>query len=217
MEIEGFRDLVRMGSGGLGDVYRGVRVSTGASVAIKVLRDWSDESAAWHRAQRELRALVDLQGHPHVVHIEEVIEVNRLPHLVMEYAAGGSLTDLLRERGHALSMPEVVLVAEQTASALAASHNLGIVHLDIKPQNLLIGSFGQVKVCDFGIAALTRTEQFKERTSAVSFRYASPEQLNDEPIVGPPPTSTRSAAHSSTYSPDLHVKYSATPRSPANH
>ena len=185
-ELDGFGDVVRRGTGGLGDVYQAIRLSTGAPVAIKVLRDWSDQSVAWHRAQRELRALVDLKGHPHVVHVEEVIEVDDVPHLVMEFAPGGSLSELMSARGAPLTVPEVVLVGEQTTSALAASHRLGIIHLDIKPQNLLIGSFGQVKVCDFGIAALTATEQFRDRTSALSYRYASPEQLADRQDIGAP-------------------------------
>ncbi|MGH9270536.1 MAG: protein kinase domain-containing protein, partial [Ilumatobacteraceae bacterium] len=85
-QVPGFGPLRRLGSGGLGDVYGAVRLSTGTPAAIKVLRDWSDGSAAWRRAQRELRALAQLQGHPHVVHLEEVIEVAGVPHLVMEYA-----------------------------------------------------------------------------------------------------------------------------------
>jgi len=184
--LPGFTSIRRLGSGGLGDVFGAVRISTGSPVAIKVLRDWTDQSVAWLRAERELRALVELKGHSHVVHLEEVVVAGGVPHLVMEYAAGGSVGDLLHDRGAPLSVAEVVLIAEQTASALAASHGLNIVHLDIKPQNLLIGSWGQVKVCDFGIAALTATEQFRQQTNAVSVRYASPEQLDEEDDVGGP-------------------------------
>ncbi|MGH9270583.1 MAG: protein kinase domain-containing protein, partial [Ilumatobacteraceae bacterium] len=95
------------------------------------------------------------------------------------YAPGGSVADVVEERHGALTVDEVTLIGDQTASALAAAHRLGIIHLDIKPQNLLIGAFGQVKVCDFGISALTQTEQFRDRTNAVSYRYASPEQLDE--------------------------------------
>ncbi|MGH9272948.1 MAG: protein kinase domain-containing protein, partial [Ilumatobacteraceae bacterium] len=116
---------------------------------------------------------------------EEVIDVGGGPHVVMELAPGGSVGDLLNERSGPLAVGEVILIGEQTASALAASHCAGILHLDIKPQNLLIGSFGQVKVCDFGIAALLDNVQFRDRTSSISWRYASPEQLDDGD-VGPP-------------------------------
>lgn len=74
IDLDGFDDIVPLGSGGLGDVYRATRRSTGGDVAIKVLRDWSDHDVAMQRAERELRALVDLRGHSNVVNVEEVVE-----------------------------------------------------------------------------------------------------------------------------------------------
>ena len=183
--IDGFTDVRRIGSGGLGDVYSAIRESTGSMVAIKVLRDWSDEAAALVRSRRELEALVGLRGHAHVVQIEEVRDIGGVAHLIMEHAPDGSLADLADIRRRAFGAPEVVMIGLHTASALVASHERGIVHLDIKPANLLIGGFGQIKVCDFGIAALTQTETYAQRTSAASIRYASPEQLDDAD-VGPP-------------------------------
>lgn len=164
LDLAAFDQVERLGSGGLGDVYRATRRSTSGAVAIKVLRDWTDRDVAWQRTQRELRALVDLRGHPNVVNVEEVIETDGAMAIVMEFAPGGSVLDLLQERGGRLELPEVLLVAEHTAAALAAAHERGIIHRDIKPHNLLIGSFGQVKVCDFGIASLTRSEAVRDRT-----------------------------------------------------
>jgi serine/threonine protein kinase len=183
--IEGYTGLARIGQGGLGDVYRARRESTGSTVAIKVLRDVSDESVAWHRTRRELTALVALGGHGHVVQLLELLDLPDGPALVMEYAPGGSVADLLRERTM-LDIDEVVLVGRHTAAALVAAHRRGIVHRDVKPQNLLIDAHGQVKLCDFGVAALTHSEEFRTRTSALSMRYASPEDLDDELDVGPP-------------------------------
>ena len=183
LALDGYRDLERIGHGGLGDVYRATRTSTGGTVAIKVLRDVSDESVAWNRTRRELTALVSLGGHAHVVQLVELLE--RTPGLVMEYAPGGSVAQLLDRRGTTLAVGEIVLIGRQTASALAAAHAQGIVHRDVKPQNLLIDAFGQVKLCDFGIASLARTEEFRTRTSAISMRYASPEDLEDDAEVGP--------------------------------
>jgi hypothetical protein len=182
--LPGFSGFEPLGAGGLGDVYVATRDSTGAKVAIKVLRDWSDSSVAWVRTRRELQALVQLQGHPNVVHVEEVLESDGVPHIVMEFAPAGSVEQRRSRAGGRLPLADLTVIGENTAAALAAAHRLGILHLDVKPENLLIGGFGQVKLCDFGISALTRTEEFRQHTRAISTRYASPEQLAEQP-VGP--------------------------------
>lgn len=183
--VDGYSDLQRIGHGGLGDVYRATRDSTGSTVAIKVLRDVSDESVAWHRTRRELTALVSLSGHAHVVQLLELLDLPEGPALIMEYAPGGSVGDLLARRESTLSVAEAVLVGRHTADALVAAHEQDIVHRDLKPQNLLIDAYGQVKLCDFGIASLARSDDFQTRTNALSLRYASPEDLDDEAEVGP--------------------------------
>ena len=185
IEIAGYTEIERIGQGGIGTVYRATRASTGVAVAIKVLRDVSDESVAWHRTQRELMALAALTGHANVIHVFELLELPVGPALVMEYAPGGSVADLLARRHGVMTVGEAILVGRHTAAALAAAHAQGIVHRDIKPQNLLIDAYGQVKLCDFGIASLTRIEGFRTRTSAWSMRYASPEDLEDDAAVGP--------------------------------
>ena len=185
ISIEGYSDLSRIGQGGLGDVYRATRDSTGGTVAIKVLRDVSDESVVWHRTRRELTALVRLAGHGNVIQLLELLELPEGPALVMEYAPGGSVADMMDRRDETLSVGEVVFVGRHIATALVAAHAEGIVHRDVKPQNLLIDAYGQVKLCDFGIAAMARSDEFRTRTNAISMRYASPEDLDDEIDVGP--------------------------------
>lgn len=186
IEIEGYVGFEPIGEGGAGVVYRAVRQSTGEQVAVKVLRDVSDRSVAWQGMRRELAALVALGGHPNVVQLLEMIEHQGGPALVMEYASGGSVADLLARRHGVLTVGEAALIGRQAAQALGAAHAAGIVHRDVKPHNLLIDRCGQVKLCDFGIASLTRSDEFGDRTDAWSVRYASPEDLDGDVPVGPP-------------------------------
>lgn len=185
IELEGYRDVELIGRGGLGDVYRACRESTGGVVACKVIRSDGDPDSVRRRLDREVAALVQLKGHPFVVQIEEVLDSPYGPIVVMEHAANGSLFDRVRSGGR-LSPAEYVLALEHVSVALRDAHARGIVHRDVKPHNLLVGDFGQVKVCDFGIAVLARSEGIDDRTSALSYRYASPEELDDSSNVGPP-------------------------------
>ncbi len=122
-------------------------------------------------------------GHGNVIGVIEVLDLPTGPALVMEYAPGGSVAGLIERRDAGLTVSEAVLVGRHTAAALVAAHDQGIVHRDLKPQNLLIDAYGQVKLCDFGIASLARSDEFRHRTSALSMRYASPEDLDDEAEV----------------------------------
>lgn len=180
----GYRDPQVAGEGGLGRVYRAVRISTGGVVAIKELREVPSASPAWHRAQRELDAMLRLKGHPFVVSVEEIFYGPQGPCIVMEYLDGGSLMDRLRHGQ--MAVPEFVLAGEQISSALAAAHQSGIVHRDVKPHNILVSSFGQMKVADFGISALTRDADLRTRTQAFTLAYASPEELDGDMEVGAP-------------------------------
>lgn len=185
-DLAGFHDIARVGRGGLGHVYRAVRDSTGATVALKVLHDVSDESAVWKRTRREVSALASLNGHAHVIQVYDTLELSGAPILIIEYAPGGSIASMMTERGTTLDPGECLLIARHTAGALEAAHARGIVHRDIKPQNLLIDAYGQVKLCDFGIATLARSPEFRDRTSSISMRYASPEDLEHDDAIGPP-------------------------------
>ena len=183
-QLVGYREPRLVGQGGLGKVYCAVRESTNGLVAIKELQHVGATSPAWHRARRELEALLRLKGHPYVVSVEEIVDGPTGPCLVMEYLPGGSLSD--RVERCRLSSPELVVVGQHVSQALAAAHACGIVHRDVKPHNLLIGAFGQVKVCDFGIATVARGDDGRTVTQAVTLAYASPEELDGDVTIGPP-------------------------------
>ena len=184
LRAHGYRDIEKVGAGGLGDVYRAIRESTGGDVAIKVVREHGDRDTTDRRVRRELDALLKLKGHPNVVQIEELITLPTGLALVMEFVGGGSLMDLLNTYGPLRPAHVVVAIADITR-AIADAHALGIVHRDIKPHNVMVGQFGQCKVCDFGIAAVLKDTAYTDRTSALSYRYASPEELDDAPDIGP--------------------------------
>lgn len=183
-DLPGYTDLMLIGRGGLGDVYRATAVGTGVTRAVKILRDVADTSVAWKRTRRELEALVALGGHRSVVQIVDLLETEHGPVLVMEYAAHGSVASRAERMGGVLPTDEVVVVGQHAASALVAVHQAGIVHRDVKPQNLLVDQHGQVKLCDFGIASLHDSVEFRGRTSSISMDVASPEELDRRP-VGP--------------------------------
>ena len=166
-------------------MYAATRLSTGGAVALKVLRMDDPPEVVRRRLDRELRAMVALKGHPYVVHVEEVLDAADGPVLVMELAEQGSLAAQVAACGP-LSVSDTLLAAHQVAVVLRDAHRAGIVHRDIKPHNVLATRFGSIKVCDFGIASIASESGWRDRTSALSYRYASPEELADDPAVGPP-------------------------------
>ncbi|GAA4000205.1 hypothetical protein GCM10022247_20710 [Allokutzneria multivorans] len=156
----------RIGSGAMGIVWRATDELLSRTVAVKQLllppgMDAEEAEEATLRAMREGRIAARLH-HPNAITVFDVVQSDGVPWLVMEYLPSQSLAALVHERGP-LEPREVAKIGYQVAAALAAAHEAGIVHRDIKPGNVLISSSGTVKITDFGIsratgdATLTRT------------------------------------------------------------
>lgn len=170
-----------LGSGAMGFVYLGRDPELDRSVAIKTVRDLKIDPDALatflERFRNEARAAARLH-HPNIVQVYDVGEEPEIgPYLVFEYVAGSTLKQILKSRGP-LSPPAVIRLAEEVADALSVAHEAGIIHRDIKPDNLLVTPGGQTKLADFGIArvpnaALTREGQFLGTPC-----YAAPETLS---------------------------------------
>lgn len=186
LRIDGFTDVAPLAGGGFGSVYKATRASTGGVVALKVLdrAHGDDDDLLERRLRREIAALVALKGHPNVVQVEQVVSTANGPAIVMEFMSRGSVLD--SDQAGNTKAARVAFIGAAAASGLQAAHDVGIVHRDVKPQNVLVNNFGQVKLCDFGIAAIQKSSEFQTHTTALSVRYASPEELDNDPEIGAP-------------------------------
>lgn len=151
-QITGFEILELRGRGGMGAVYRAHHQSLNRSVAIKVLPQTLAKSPeVKERFLREARALAQL-SHPNIVTIHEIGQAGDHLFFVMEYIEGGNLSELMRSGE--LTIPDTMRLFSEICSALIFAHGKGIIHRDIKPDNILIGEGGHVCVADFGLAKL---------------------------------------------------------------
>jgi serine/threonine protein kinase len=193
-EVAHFRIARKLGKGGMGTVYEGIDKTSNRRVAIKVLhRDIAQHRDVTLRFINEARALnvVRHQNLVQVIHLGKLEDAT--PYLVMEYLDGVSLTTRLREGR--LSVHQALEICAQAASALIAAHEKGIVHRDIKPDNLMVTADSSgaliVKVFDFGIAKLPPEHMSAEltflRTQSGQLLgtpyYMAPEQCKSEPQI----------------------------------
>jgi serine/threonine protein kinase len=183
-EIESYRIEKLLGAGGMGEVYLARDTNLDRLVALKVL--------PWHfvadadrlgRFRREARALSSL-NHPNLVTIYEVGEANGLHFIAMELVEGRTLSSL-RDK---LSTKDLLAIVAQVAEALGAAHQSGIIHRDIKPDNVMVRPDGYAKVLDFGLVKLTEVEPVSGAANTQlgvamgTLAYMSPEQASGEPV-----------------------------------
>lgn len=169
-----------IGSGGMADVYVAMDTLLNREVAVKVLRgELSSDPVALLRFQREAQASCALI-HPNIVEIYDVGEDNGSHFIVMEYIRGKTLKQLIHVRG-ALSPQEAVDIMKQLVSATYEAHKRGIIHRDIKPQNVLVKDDGTIKMVDFGIALAHDALQLTQNDSVMgSVHYLAPELAKGE-------------------------------------
>ncbi len=166
--------LSKIGSGGMSDVYKAHCMVLNRMVAIKVLKpEFSADKTFVAKFRREAQAAAGL-SHPNVVNVYDVSEEGDLYYIVMELIEGITLKRYIERKGK-MKVRESVEVAMQIAKGLEAAHAQGIIHRDIKPQNIMISREGKIKVTDFGIARIT-TAQTTSTDTMGSVHYISPEQ-----------------------------------------
>jgi serine/threonine-protein kinase len=192
--IDHYRVVECLGVGGMGEVYLAQDSRLNRRVAIKILPDhFTSDSGKVRRFDQEARAASTL-NHPNIVTIHQVGQVDGVHFIVAEYIEGQTLRQRLT-RG-AMDLGEALEVAVQVANALVAAHAAGIVHRDIKPDNIMLRPDGLIKVLDFGLAKLSEPTTFASHDKNIdsrglktspgvvmgTVRYMSPEQAMGKPV-----------------------------------
>ena len=172
-----------LGVGGMGVVYKAQDRELGEPVAIKTLKPEmvASDSSALERFKSEIK-LARRISHRNVVRTHDLGEMNGLYYITMEYVEGTSLKDLIRARGR-LPASAVLPIAKQLCRALEVAHDEGVIHRDIKPQNMVVQGDGVLKVMDFGIARLASRAPDAGHTQA-GMVVGTPEYMSPEQLVG---------------------------------
>ena len=173
-----------IGRGGMGMVYKARDRELAEDVAIKMMRSsvLTDDPGVLERFKTEIR-LARRISHRNVVRTHDLGEVDGAYFVTMEYVEGITVRDLIDVRGH-LSVPSTLGIAQQLAASLQVAHEQGVIHRDIKPQNMLLDPDGVLKVMDFGIARLSQHTSTLTQAGMVvgTPAYMAPEQLLAEAV-----------------------------------
>ena len=171
------------GSGGMATVYRAHDLITDKDVAIKMINpDKAADPTNLSRFDREARSAAAL-NHPNIVKVLNVGNYNGLPYIVNEYIKGQNLRQVLDVRGK-FSTSEALDIMCQLSNAVKYAHDHGIIHRDIKPQNIFLTSDGDIKLGDFGIATIQNSVQVTQTEMVIgSAHYLAPECCNGGPAT----------------------------------
>ncbi len=174
--------ISKVGAGGMSDVYKAKDHILGREVAVKILKaEFSEDATFVAKFRTEAQSAASLE-HPNIVNIYDVGSENGMYFIVMEYVEGITLKTYIEKKGQ-LNFKEAISIAIQVGRGIEAAHSKGIIHRDIKPQNIIISTEGKVKVTDFGIARAASSNTIHADVMG-SVHYSSPEQARSGFVDG---------------------------------
>jgi WD40 repeat protein/DNA-binding SARP family transcriptional activator len=180
--VRGYQLLERIGDGAFGVVYRALQPQVGREVAIKSIHsELANDPDFIRRFEREAQLVARLE-HPHVVPLYDYWRDVEGAYLVMRFLRGGSLGQRIEKDG-GLGPQEASSILDQIAEALSAAHRQGIIHRDVKPENVLLDEEGRAYLSDFGIAMDSSDSRATRSVTIGSHAYLSPEQIAGGPIT----------------------------------
>lgn len=180
IEVAGIEIDTPLGRGGMGAVYLGRQLSLDREVAVKVLAsELADDPQFLERLEREARVMARLR-HPNIVAVHDFQRTEDGAAIVMEFVEGGSLREKLQQHPNGLPVAEALRILRQIAAGLEAAHATGVIHRDMKPENVLIDADGTARVTDFGLALPlheSSTRLTLSGTAVGTVDYMAPEQF----------------------------------------
>ena len=180
-KLDGRYELLELiGVGGMADIYKAKDITDDRTVAVKILKNEFAASEDFLRRFRNESKAIALLSHPNIVKIFDVGFTDKIQYIVMEYIDGITLTEYIARQG-VLKWRDAVHFTTQVLRALQHAHDRGIVHRDVKSQNVMLLADGTIKVMDFGIARFNReTDKTMSEKAIGSVHYISPEQARGE-------------------------------------
>jgi eukaryotic-like serine/threonine-protein kinase len=173
----------KLGDGGMATVYKALDLKLNRMVAVKILRDsYASDPQFLVRFEREAKQAANL-NHPNIVRVYDVGDDGDVHYIVMEYIEGSNLKETII-RSAPFPISQALEIGAQICDAIAYSHSMGLIHRDIKPQNILMDKDGRVRVTDFGIAKSNTASTLTEAGITLgTVHYFSPEQAKGQPVL----------------------------------